>query len=111
MPDTGEARILDQHEHDQQAGAGQQGRQRRRIFRIVEQRDRIDEIARSFGQPHTGLAGQCGEEDDHDRQAPGLLPAFRKPVGPHQAPETTHGRDRRQGRRLGRTVVPSVQQA
>ena len=57
VPDTGETRILDEHEKDQQGCAGQEGRQRRRILRIVEEGDRIDEITRGFGQPDTGLAG------------------------------------------------------
>ena len=100
VPDADDAGILEEDEQDKKSGAVEQIGQRRRIAGIVEEGDRVDQFARGLGHPDAGLAGGRREQRDHGRQRPGFHPAFREPVGSHQAPEAAHRGNRRQRRRL-----------
>jgi hypothetical protein len=90
------AGILEEDEQDKQSGAVQQIRQRRRVAGIVEEGDRVDQLARGLGHPDAGFAGDRREQRDHRRQRPSFHPALGEPVGSHQAPEAAHRGNRRQ---------------
>ena len=100
VPDADDAGILEEDEQDEKSGAVEQIGQRRRVAGVVEEGDRVDQFARGLGHPDAGLACGRREQRDHGRQRPGFHPAFREPVGSHQAPEAAHRGNRRQRRRL-----------